>query len=107
MYSHVFFFLKYTPPPELYPLPLHAALPISAIAVGTLVQQAGAMLVHYPPVPDDLERTREVLELGLQGDVLVVSGGVSRSEEHTSELQSRQYLVCRLLLEKKKHIPAL
>src|SRR3712207_7311363 len=30
------------------------------------------------------------------------SGGQSRSEEHTSELQSRQYLVCRLLLEKKK-----
>src|SRR3712207_7190692 len=30
--------------------------------------------------------------------------GVERSEEHTSELQSRQYLVCRLLLEKKKHI---
>src|SRR5258707_2565439 len=29
--------------------------------------------------------------------------GVTRSEEHTSELQSRQYLVCRLLLEKKKH----
>src|SRR3712207_7498547 len=29
-------------------------------------------------------------------------GGSSRSEEHTSELQSRQYLVCRLLLEKKK-----
>src|SRR3712207_7823130 len=28
--------------------------------------------------------------------------GVDRSEEHTSELQSRQYLVCRLLLEKKK-----
>src|SRR3712207_7357785 len=31
-------------------------------------------------------------------------GGVRRSEEHTSELQSRQYLVCRLLLEKKKTI---
>src|SRR3712207_8302943 len=29
--------------------------------------------------------------------------GALRSEEHTSELQSRQYLVCRLLLEKKKH----
>src|SRR3712207_8931018 len=28
---------------------------------------------------------------------------IVRSEEHTSELQSRQYLVCRLLLEKKKH----
>src|SRR3712207_9056353 len=31
-----------------------------------------------------------------------VAGGGVRSEEHTSELQSRQYLVCRLLLEKKK-----
>src|SRR3712207_7610562 len=30
-----------------------------------------------------------------------------RSEEHTSELQSRQYLVCRLLLEKKKHPPCI
>src|SRR3712207_6863151 len=33
---------------------------------------------------------------------LVVSNLAERSEEHTSELQSRQYLVCRLLLEKKK-----
>src|SRR3712207_8132827 len=32
-----------------------------------------------------------------------VRGSVPRSEEHTSELQSRQYLVCRLLLEKKKN----
>src|SRR3712207_8199747 len=31
--------------------------------------------------------------------------GQARSEEHTSELQSRQYLVCRLLLEKKKNLP--
>src|SRR3712207_7500290 len=31
--------------------------------------------------------------------------GIRRSEEHTSELQSRQYLVCRLLLEKKKRSP--
>src|SRR3712207_7780004 len=35
---------------------------------------------------------------------LVVDDEVVRSEEHTSELQSRQYLVCRLLLEKKKII---
>src|SRR3712207_7434992 len=41
------------------------------------------------------ERGREVQEF-LQDDL--------RSEEHTSELQSRQYLVCRLLLEKKKFI---
>src|SRR3712207_7585524 len=33
--------------------------------------------------------------------------GVVRSEEHTSELQSRQYLVCRLLLEKKKKLSRL
>src|SRR3712207_8480595 len=33
----------------------------------------------------------------------VPAGDAVRSEEHTSELQSRQYLVCRLLLEKKKH----
>src|SRR3712207_8457757 len=32
---------------------------------------------------------------------------LTRSEEHTSELQSRQYLVCRLLLEKKTHFPRL
>src|SRR3712207_1486357 len=37
--------------------------------------------------------------------ILRTSGqhNIARSEEHTSELQSRQYLVCRLLLEKKKH----
>src|SRR3712207_7308128 len=38
---------------------------------------------------------------GVVEDVLVDRAG--RSEEHTSELQSRQYLVCRLLLEKKKY----
>src|SRR5258707_11958062 len=36
------------------------------------------------------------------GEVLPGPGHPGRSEEHTSELQSRQYLVCRLLLEKKK-----
>src|SRR3712207_8675289 len=34
-------------------------------------------------------------------NVVITSGVTVRSEEHTSELQSRQYLVCRLLLEKK------
>src|SRR3712207_7522074 len=43
----------------------------------------------------DLERRRD-LQAARRGGVLLV-----RSEEHTSELQSRQYLVCRLLLEKK------
>src|SRR3712207_6928570 len=40
------------------------------------------------------------------GTVRVGGIDVRRSEEHTSELQSRQYLVCRLLLEKKKTIPS-
>src|SRR2546429_3610616 len=38
---------------------------------------------------------------------VVESSSMSRSEEHTSELQSRLHLVCRLLLEKKKRIPIL
>src|SRR3712207_6917845 len=42
---------------------------------------------------------------GLEGSYPAVMLLVSRSEEHTSELQSRQYLVCRLLLEKKKDVP--
>src|ERR1035437_6015202 len=48
---------------------------------------------------DFLAFDEDVLHLG--GDFQRVAGG-DRSEEHTSELQSRQYLVCRLLLEKKK-----
>src|SRR3712207_7559889 len=40
----------------------------------------------------------------LRGDPSDGLPGAARSEEHTSELQSRQYLVCRLLLEKKKII---
>src|SRR3712207_9135701 len=42
------------------------------------------------------------LERLRQGCSITLVGGMDRSEEHTSELQSRQYLVCRLLLEKKK-----
>src|SRR3712207_8728982 len=40
----------------------------------------------------------------LARDLPSLRGEAARSEEHTSELQSRQYLVCRLLLEKKKKI---
>src|SRR3712207_8442583 len=40
----------------------------------------------------------------VRGDADVAVAQVVRSEEHTSELQSRQYLVCRLLLEKKKYV---
>src|SRR3712207_8948777 len=47
----------------------------------------------------DLHRLPGVLDVGAHPD----ADGTARSEEHTSELQSRQYLVCRLLLEKKIH----
>src|SRR3712207_7874586 len=48
---------------------------------------------YSPAMLDELTSAGEVLWAGAGG----------RSEEHTSELQSRQYLVCRLLLEKKKY----
>src|SRR5947209_8730027 len=60
---------------------------------------AGVRLDVIDPAHADPE-FRAVVERSLAG--CGVSANVNRSEEHTSELQSRQYLVCRLLLEKKK-----
>src|SRR3712207_7926099 len=47
----------------------------------------------------------DVIDVGLSFGPTAKADGLLRSEEHTSELQSRQYLVCRLLLEKKKKTP--
>src|SRR3712207_7046000 len=64
----------------------------------------------FPSAADDtlqraLDRVRDSSNaLGIVALVTSIWIGSSRSEEHTSELQSRQYLVCRLLLEKKKTI---
>src|SRR3712207_8178990 len=57
---------------------------------------AGGIDVEVDVAPGVLRRQPQHLRGQLVGDVVV------RSEEHTSELQSRRYLVCRLLLEKKK-----
>src|SRR3712207_6969221 len=65
------------------------------------VQQRRVQPHHRVRGQPRLQRTRGGSRL--LGDVVGERGGQSRSEEHTSELQSRQYLVCRLLLEKKKH----
>src|SRR5438309_12116743 len=71
---------------EIYTLSLHDALPISnALA---FVPDKGTLSVRFLKMLLSLEK-----KLG------------SRSEEHTSELQSQFHLVCRLLLEKKKQYP--
>src|SRR3712207_7394208 len=66
-------------------------------------KEADFLLFHHPLLFAPL---RSVNTGSYPGDLLsrAIRQGLARSEEHTSELQSRQYLVCRLLLEKKKNI---
>src|SRR3712207_8622718 len=61
---------------------------------------------HVPFALPTLETPADAVEATAALVEGVASGALtpSRSEEHTSELQSRQYLVCRLLLEKKKQL---
>src|SRR3712207_8272489 len=87
----MFFFFNDTATTEIYTLSLHDALPICApSAPRSCRRSAGA------PSPRGCRRR------GRPAPRCRWAPG--RSEEHTSELQSRQYLVCRLLLEKKKKI---
>src|SRR3989442_11765789 len=78
----IHFFFNDTATTEIYTLSLHDALPISVI-------RKQALIINLPGQPKSIRET-------LQG---LIS---ARSEEHTSELQSRPHLVCRLLLQKKK-----
>src|SRR3712207_7055350 len=72
----------------------------------TLFRSTGHLQVAHSGVDGDHELGPPVVGPGtgaLAGEEAVGLGAaLERSEEHTSELQSRQYLVCRLLLEKKK-----
>src|SRR5438552_17139057 len=77
------FIINYTATTAIYTLSLHDALPISRET-------------HEKPQQGPRRESREV------GDVGGALDGLNRSEEHTSELQSPDHLVCRLLLEKKK-----
>src|SRR3712207_7829947 len=72
-------------------------LPAGGVARRVVLRLVGQELV--------VVRAERMLAAGARLDDVVqdVRVGRPRSEEHTSELQSRQYLVCRLLLEKKKH----
>src|SRR5256885_8699439 len=81
----IFFFFNDTATTEIYTLSLHDALPIS---------DSDRVDPHLRR-PLDSKTPRQVLQTGL-------GSAISRSEEHTSELQSPCNLVCRLLLEKKK-----
>src|SRR3712207_7798196 len=75
--------------------------PRSTLFPYTTLFRSHAIDEHFRTAP--FERNLPVL-MGLLGVWYNNFFGAPRSEEHTSELQSRQYLVCRLLLEKKKQI---
>src|SRR5947209_8866674 len=95
--------------PEAYPPPANPFLTDAPpLASTTLAQPAKVGLVWLAPVgsavPPQAAQQNLVDKIKAQFAAGKRQSGVSRhrSEEHTSELQSRQYLVCRLLLEKKK-----
>src|SRR3712207_7975667 len=92
----MYFLFNDTATTEIYTLSLHDALPICPILAraGQARRPAGAAAREDPP-----PRRRGPRDAPRGGQ-----GPRRRSEEHTSELQSRQYLVCRLLLEKKKRL---
>src|SRR5439155_21043028 len=83
---------------QIYPLSLHDALPISSAPAEW--HRGSTSLVEAFPAFDSADS-------GIHGVIdrshraLAGTDGTLRSEEHTSELQSRGHLVCRLLLEKK------
>src|SRR5687768_18220087 len=91
------FFYNAPAPTEIYTLSLHDALPIFAADANDGIVRAqtgnfGRRARHH----------RYDLELILHQLDRDADAAIPRSEEHTSELQSRLHLVCRLLLEKKK-----
>src|SRR3712207_9325934 len=94
----VVLFFNDTATTEIYTLSLHDALPISWLSSQRSSSAADAAPGRSRP-EDSVSTSSRMSETHDAWPSASASCG--RSEEHTSELQSRQYLVCRLLLEKK------
>src|SRR3712207_9110202 len=90
-FTLIFFFFNDTATTEIYTLSLHDALPISPAA-----RSCPTACRRTPSACRPTTFRRSACH------ACRPTTRCARSEEHTSELQSRQYLVCRLLLEKKK-----
>src|SRR3712207_8441026 len=98
----IFFFFNDTATTEIYTLSLHDALPI--LTDRARVPGPGWIMMLGRPNPWAWSRSVSSTRPSWTSSP-TRAAMVDRSEEHTSELQSRQYLVCRLLLEKKKIYP--
>src|SRR2546426_3485300 len=92
----VFFFFNDTATTEIYTLSLHDALPISS-RTGSAFARLGTSAARARASENDF-----IVVLLCRGSTTCRWENPTRSEEHTSELQSPCNLVCRLLLEKKK-----
>src|SRR3712207_8230688 len=77
---------------------------IAATATSSPILAETIMNGRSSPLRCKSSSAADELKLGMEWSEITNSQSRERSEEHTSELQSRQYLVCRLLLEKKKNI---
>src|SRR5690606_41435058 len=100
------------PPPPVSALSLHDALPIFVDLAAAHLELDRELLIDLLSEEDVAARLRQLLpRLEHERQVVEVRASLreeldqsqDRSEEHTSELQSRENLVCRLLLEKKNH----
>src|SRR5690606_42018936 len=96
------FFFQPTPSPHIYPLSLHDALPISGRDPTSSGRARPEPVTFGSCQTLCSDHVRSIMVAGWKGAPRVGFSKVVRSEEHTSELQSRENLVCRLLLEKKK-----
>src|SRR3712207_6872790 len=104
----MFFFLMIRRPPRSTLFPYTTLFRSSAAQqqmvsmARALSQDAQLIIMDEPSAVLDNEEVERLF--GVIRDLTAHDVAVVRSEEHTSELQSRQYLVCRLLLEKKTNI---